>query len=92
MGIPMDNHHELCHGDDCGTWGCYELPENVGQHRRGEVISTNEHGVLIEWEDGTQSSLPIRRASKPAHQHAAWQIQDGPNGRFCAACGARVEA
>lgn len=29
---------------------------------------------------------------RPAHQHEAWQLQDGPNGRICAACGARVDA
>lgn len=27
----------------------------------------------------------------PGHQHEAWQIQDGANGRYCAACGKPVE-
>jgi len=24
----LDNHHELCDGAECATWGCLEIPEN----------------------------------------------------------------
>lgn len=62
MSIPLDNHHELCHGDDCGVWDCASLPENIGEYREGEVVSVQSDGsVEIEWTDGTRSILKSKR-------------------------------
>jgi hypothetical protein len=70
VSIPLDNHHELCHGDACGVWDCMSLPENVGQWREGFVVETNPVGepdgsVEIEWSDGTRSVLRPRVRSVP---------------------------
>ena len=59
----ITTHHELCHGDECDTWDCASLPENIGQFREGEIVATKDDGsVEIEWTDGTRSTFKLRRA------------------------------
>ena len=79
MSAWITTHHELCHGDECDTWDCAMLPENIGQFREGEVIEVRDGGreVDIEWSDGTKSTL--KRRPKPVAD--AWLADLNKNGK-----------
>lgn len=83
----ITTHHELCDGTECATWDCASLPENVGQWRQGSVTTVNDDGsVLIEWADGTTSTLPPRRPVNPLAPWLEAVRQNGKCGSSMCAC------